>query len=165
MKYVISIFVTAVIVFLGAFIYFKGIPTFPSYNKAPVSTESATVSETATPTPLTVATTSSPSATQIADQNISIVSAVQDGLVAEHGPDAANMTLTISKVEGNYAKGMANGTGGGGLWFAAKVGAIWKLVWDGNGIITCADISAYPAFPADLIPQCWDAVANKLVTR
>ena len=164
MKYIITIFVTAVIVFLGAVIYFKGLPTFPSYNKAPVSTESGAVSVTPGPSTVTGAT-ATPSSTLTGDINISVVSAVQDGLVAEHGPDAASMNLTISKVEGNYAKGMANGTGGGGIWFAAKVNGNWILVWDGNGIITCSDISSYPAFPTDLIPQCWDTATQKLVTR
>lgn len=40
MKYGIAIFVTAVLVFLGATIYYKGLPTFPSYNKNAVSTQS-----------------------------------------------------------------------------------------------------------------------------
>ena len=164
MKYVITIFVTAVIVFLGAVIYFKGLPTFPSYNKAPVSTESGVVSVTPSPAAVTT-TTASPSATQIADENISIVSAVQAGLVSEHGPDAQSLDVTISKVEGDYAKGMAGGPGGGGMWFAAKVNGNWILVWDGNGTINCSDISPYSAFPTDLIPQCWDTATQKLVTR
>ncbi|HKC04326.1 MAG TPA: hypothetical protein VKC54_00420 [Patescibacteria group bacterium] len=48
MKYVLVIFVTAVVVFAGAFLFFKGPPKIPSYPKNPVSTESAVVS---TPSP------------------------------------------------------------------------------------------------------------------
>jgi hypothetical protein len=51
------------------------------------------------------------------------------------------------------------------MWFAAKVNGIWKLVWDGNGQINCSDIAAYPAFPTDMIPECWDTTTNKVITR
>jgi hypothetical protein len=161
-KYAIAIFVTAVLVFLGATLYYKGLPTFPQSSKNTVSTQSGVPATTSEVSPQPSATES---AVQTADENISIVSAVQAGLVAEHGPDAASMSVTISKVEGDYAKGMAGGTGGGGIWFAAKANGVWKLVWDGNGIITCSDISAYPAFPADMIPQCWDTATQKSITR
>ncbi len=162
MKYVIAIFVTAVLVFLGATFYYKGLPIFPQYSKNTVSTQSGLPASSPEVSPPPSATAS---AVQKADENISIVSAVQAGLVAEHGPDAQSLNLTISKVEGNYAKGMVSESGGGGIWFAAKVNGVWKLVWDGNGIITCADISPYPAFPTDMIPQCWDTATQKLVIR
>lgn len=99
------------------------------------------------------------------DENKVLINAIRAGLIAEHGADAGNMTITISKVEGNYAKGMASEQGGGGIWFAAKVNGTWKLVWDGNGQINCSDITPYPAFPKDLIPECWDNASNKLVIR
>lgn len=41
MKYFITVFVTAVLVAAAAYIYFRGFPIFPSYNKNPISTESA----------------------------------------------------------------------------------------------------------------------------
>jgi hypothetical protein len=57
MKYFIAILVTAVLVFLGATVYYKGLPTFPSYSKNPVSTESATLATVeAVPTPTPVST-------------------------------------------------------------------------------------------------------------
>lgn len=163
MKYFIAIFVTTVLVFLGATLYYKGLPSFPSYNKNPVATTIETITQT--PIPIVVATTASPSATQIADQNISIISAVQAALVAEHGSDAQTLNVTISKIEGDYAQGGASGQGGGGMWFAAKVNGIWKLVWDGNGIIQCSDIAPYPSFPKDMISECWDTVTQKIVKR
>ncbi len=48
MKYFLAIFVTAVLVFLGATIYYRGFPTFPGYNKGVVSTI-ASPEPTATP--------------------------------------------------------------------------------------------------------------------
>lgn len=101
----------------------------------------------------------------IANDNQILIDAVRAGLIAEHGADAGSMNITVSTVEGNFAKGMANAQGGGGIWFAAKVGGTWKLVWDGNGIILCSDITAYPTFPKDLIPSCWDNASSKLITR
>jgi len=55
MKYVLTIFITAVIVLAAATIYFKGFPTFPKYPATPVATESSAVS-TATPETTTKAT-------------------------------------------------------------------------------------------------------------
>jgi hypothetical protein len=98
------------------------------------------------------------------DDTALLIAAVRAGLVAEHGPDAASMTITVSKIVGNFAQGGASAQGGGGMWFAAKVGGSWKLVWDGNGTISCAKINPYN-FPATLIPECFDDVTQKIVTR
>lgn len=165
MKYFIAIFATAVVVFLGAYIYFKGLPVFPSYNKVPTSTQSGAVTSQPTALPIESPTpVASGSAVQTADENISIVSAVQAALVAEHGSDAASLNITITKVDGDYASGMASAQAGGGIWYAAKVNGIWKLVWDGNGTISCSSLTAYPGFPKDMIPECWDS-SNNPVTR
>lgn len=56
MKYIIAIFVTAVLVFLGATVYYKGIPTFPEYNPKPFATQDEPL-ETVTPTPTPPQTT------------------------------------------------------------------------------------------------------------
>ncbi len=99
-----------------------------------------------------------------ADETAVLISAVRAGLVAEHGSDAANLNVTVSKIQGNFAQGGASGQGGGGMWFAAKVAGIWKLAWDGNGTISCASINPYN-FPATIIPECFDEATQKLVTR
>lgn len=99
------------------------------------------------------------------NNNQIILDAVKAALVAKHGSDFSSLTYSISKVEGNYASGSVGGTGGGGMWFAAKVGNDWKIVSDGNGSTDCADLKPYPSFPTDMIPECWDSSANKLVTR
>lgn len=99
------------------------------------------------------------------DENSILIEGVKSGLVAEHGQDAASMTITVSTIEGDYAKGMASEQGGGGIWFAAKAGGVWKLVWDGNGIIQCGDLDSYPDFPTSMIPNCFDSSTNNLITR
>jgi len=161
MKYFIAIFVTAVLVFLGATVYYKGPPSFSTPNGVSVTSQEVMPTTTSSsPSPQSTA-----SATQTADENISIVSAVQAALVTEHGPDATSLNVTVSKVEGKYAQGGASGQGGGGMWYATKVSGNWQLVWDGNGQIDCSSISLYPLFPKDMIPECWDTTTNKVVTR
>ena len=81
------------------------------------------------------------------------------------GEDANASTYTVSQIQGNYAKGMASAGGGGAMWFAAKVNGTWKLVFIGNGSIQCSQLTDYPDFPNTMIPECWDAVNQKNVTR
>ena len=52
-----------------------------------------------------------------------------------------------------------------GIWFAAKVGGVWELVWDGNGSIYCSDLVNYPDYPIDMIPECYDEIEGKIVNR
>ncbi len=162
MKYFLAVFVTAVLVFLGATIYYKGFPSFPQYSKNAVSTQSGVPV-------VTNETLSSPqagnSATPVVDATSDIIAAVKAGLVKEHGPDAASLNVTVSKIEGEYAQGGASGQGGGGMWFAARLNGKWTLVWDGNGQIDCISISPYPGFPKGMIPECWDTSTNKIITR
>ena len=83
-----------------------------------------------------------------------LVNAMREAIVAKRGPTANQLTFKVSKVEGDYASGSASASGGGGMWFAAKVNGKWTLVWDGNGAILCKDLEPYPNFPSDLIPEC-----------
>ena len=149
------------VVVAGGAYYFGG------QNK---TAQPASVSVTATPTQAVIPV--SPSATSpvtppatTTDENALLIAAVKAGLVAEHGPDANSLTVTVSTIQGTYAKGMASASAGGGLWFAAKVNGTWKLVWDGNGTIDCTSLTAYPNFPNTLIPECYDAATQKSVSR
>lgn len=158
MKYVITILVTSVIVFLGATIYYKGIPEFvrPS-GVSVVSNEKSEVVNT--PNDILA----SPSATPI--NSLDLAKIMKEALVKKYGTRSADMNVTVSKIEGEYAKGMVTEQGGGGMWFAARLNGFWTLVWDGNGIITCDEISPFPEFPTSMIPECWNSTTNKLVTR
>jgi hypothetical protein len=91
--------------------------------------------------------------------------AVKQQIVAKHGDNASELTIDVSKISGGYAKGSASAAGGGGLWFAAKVNNAWKLVWDGNGIILCTDLSDYPDFPKSMIPECYNDQTSQMVIR
>lgn len=106
------------------------------------------------------------SATPSSDEREELIREIKDALIVKHGSSAKALNITISKVEGKYAQGGAGELGkGGGMWFAAKRDDSWKLVWDGNGIITCENLVDYPDFPASLIPQCYDGVKNEMTTR
>lgn len=154
MKYFVTVFVTAIIVFLGATIYYKGLPGFVSPKSVSVvlPEESPSVEPEATP-----------QNTPVSNESLALI--IKSALVKEHGSSSANLKVSVSKIEGDYAKGTANDSGGGGVWFAAKEDGFWTLAWDGNGVITCDDISPFPGFPSDLIPECWDSTTNKLITR
>ena len=94
-----------------------------------------------------------------------LVSDVRAGLVAEHGQDAASLTITVKMISGVYAEGAASEQGGGGMWFAVYTNGEWKLVWDGNGSVLCSDLTPYPDFPKTMISMCWDDKAGQNVTR
>jgi hypothetical protein len=159
-----AIFVVLVLVIVAGAAYFLGKNGLSvSFNKATSTPAASTPSTPLGTSSLTTLPTAQPTATP--DDTAALIAAVKAGLVAEHGQDAASMTITISKIEGDYAKGMASEQGGGGIWFAAKVNGTWKLVWDGNGQINCSSIAPYPAFPTSMIPECWNETTNKLITR
>jgi hypothetical protein len=81
--------------------------------------------------------------------------------------DTTRVELNITNTEGDYAKGDVKFRDemGGGLWFAAKVNDTWKIVYDGNGMITCDMLTNYNNFPKNLIPQCLDKKTDTLMTR
>lgn len=110
--------------------------------------------------------TSTPSPTVLADDTETIKTQIKAALVAKHGQNANNLRITISDIQGNYAKGGASEPGmGGGMWFAANVFGKWQLVWDGNGIITCNDLLSYPDLPNSMVPECFDSESGNMLER
>lgn len=106
------------------------------------------------------------SSTPSVDEKENITNAIKKALIAEHGSDAGKLNVTVSKIVDNYAQGGASQVGaGGGMWFAAKVEGNWELVWDGNGIINCSDLTDFPDFPVNMIPECFDETNNAMIKR
>jgi len=99
------------------------------------------------------------------DESQILKNAVRQALIAKHGQSAGQLTITVAKIQGNYASGGAAAADGGGMWFAAKVKGNWELVWDGNGVILCSDLVKYPDFPNTLIPECYDETSQKSSKR
>lgn len=129
----------------------------PSTQNAP-----ATITQEPMPTQAPqVVTTVAPTV----DETATLTAAMKTAIVAKRGSDAASLTYTVSKIEGNYAQGAASSGAGGGMWFAAKVNGTWNLVWDGNGTILCSDLTNYPNFPTDMIPECYDMATQKNIVR
>lgn len=121
---------------------------------------------TQSPTPITTSQPSPNTSANPAEIEESLESQIRTQLVTEHGPSAANLVITISKTEGDYAQGLANDpAGGGGLWFAVNLNERWKLIWDGNGTITCDEIKEYPDLPSSMIPSCYNPETDKLIQR
>jgi len=95
-----------------------------------------------------------------------VVQTIKEAIVAENnGEGSTTLEVTLSQIDGDFAKGMASDQGGGGMWFAAKVNGEWELVWDGNGIIQCSDLTNYPDFPTSMIPECYDDATQDMVVR
>jgi len=93
--------------------------------------------------------------------------AIKQALVAKHGWNTEDIIFTVSKSEGSYASGgiREKEAVGGGMWFAAEVGGEWQIVFDGNGVITCASLVDYPDFPTSMIPECYNETTGQMVTR
>jgi hypothetical protein len=113
----------------------------------------------------TVSVTITLAPTSAVDEAATIIMAIKNALIAEHGSQASSLNVTVSKVEGDFASGAASEQGGGGMWFAARVGGVWQLVTDGNGITLCSSLSAYPNFPTKMIPECFDDKTQNIVKR
>lgn len=146
---------------LGAGYYFstgKLIPTKTTVTTTISVTETATPSSSSAPT-ATVTTTPTP------DDKAALLVAIKASEVARYGADANLSEYTVTKIEGNYAKGQVSASGGGAQWFAAKVNGVWKIVFVGNGSVQCSDLTNYPNFPNSMIPECWDDANQKLVVR
>jgi hypothetical protein len=106
-----------------------------------------------------------PSPTPVVDEKSVLETVIKKYIASKHNSDENSLTITVSQINENYAKGGATQEGGGGMWFAAKKDGVWKLVWDGNGVILCSDLSLYPDFPANMIPECWDDATQNSVQR
>ena len=97
-----------------------------------------------------------------------IEAAVKEQIVAKRGEGAVGLEIVTQRMEGDYALGSARDPepmAGGGMWFAALVEDEWKLVWDGNGVITCDEVAPYPDFPSSMIPECFDEASGEMVAR
>ena len=156
MKKTFFILLVVLVMVAGAIIYLKQNPKL--INKQVGKTAPA---PSVAKFPAGKATTPIPTA----DETLILKNFIKQALVDKHGSNAAQLTITVSKIEGDFAQGGASGEGGGGMWFAAKDKGGWNLVWDGNGVILCQDLAAYPDFPTDMIPECYNETTGRTVKR
>lgn len=105
------------------------------------------------------------SPTPVVDEAAVLKTVIAKYIAQKHGSNPADYTIAVTKIDGNFAKGSVSADGGGGIWFAAKEDGVWKLVWDGNGIIECSTFDLYPNFSKTLVPECYDTLKEDLVKR
>jgi hypothetical protein len=111
--------------------------------------------------PITPIFTSTP----VATSTVSDADLIKNALYQKNKWQDMGITITIKTNDGTYASGSVNGQGGGGYFYAIKVTGVWKIVADGNGIISCADLAPYPDYPKSLIPECFDQSTQNIVNR
>jgi hypothetical protein len=111
-----------------------------------------------------VQTSQTPQATatpQLVDDEVLIKKAVYEktGLTEE------NTDVTVSKIEGNFAKGgiKEKVAVGGAYFIAAKVSGNWIVVYDGQSTPTCVQLDNFQ-FPISLAPQCM-TTSGKVIDR
>ena len=93
---------------------------------------------------------------------------IKKALLNKHSWNAEDVIITVSKNDRQYASGGVRETSsevGGGYFFAAKVGGVWKIVADGNGTISCASLVPYPNYPVSMIPECYNETTGQSVKR
>jgi hypothetical protein len=100
-----------------------------------------------------------------AEDNNLIISVIKKQIALKHKTEEASLIVNVSEVDGDFAKGSVSDDFSGGMWFAQKEDGVWKLVWDGNGIIECSTFDLYPNFSKTMIPQCYDAKIQDIVNR
>lgn len=112
--------------------------------------------------------TSLPTPEPTVDETAVLEGTMSQVLSAKFGEPESTYIVSVSEIDGNSGKGMITTKGedtGGGMWLSYKEDGVWKLVWDGNGIIECSVFSLYPDFSTKLMPECYDTATESNVTR
>lgn len=94
------------------------------------------------------------------------IDAITKSLALKHNKPVGEVNISVSQNTGTHAKGSVSfsGEAGGGMWLATTEQGIWTIVYDGNGVVPCADIEPYN-FPKDMVPECYDEAAGSVITR
>ncbi|MFA6533311.1 MAG: hypothetical protein WCT22_04940 [Patescibacteria group bacterium] len=74
----------------------------------------------------------------------------------KYGQASNNLTITVSKEMGDFARGGASEQGGGGMWLAKKNSGSWQLVFDGNGVVDCQKLKVIYLFPSEILTGVCD---------
>lgn len=109
----------------------------------------------------------------IADEPIAIESQIVEPILenslkelffVKYNVPVSEITIKISAQDEAHVKGgvsfAPSGTGDGGLFLAVKVNDKWKLIYNGNGSVSCPEIRKY-GFTQDLLEGVCDPIATK----
>ncbi len=161
-NFTLGLLTAFIIVGVGFFAYQVGLKkTSLTPSVSPSPTTSIPTLQPSSPPPVTI--TPSITTNPVSEEN-----AIKQALIDKYNWNPDEMIITISKNDGTYASGGSRSKiaeAGGGYFFAAKVGGIWKIVADGNGTISCESLAPYPNYPNSMIPECWDEPSGKLIKR
>jgi len=141
--------------FLIIIAFISGYLISQKYNLK-IETKSPTLTMTSSTEP-TITEISSPSSTPTPSIEVqeNLKEIIKQLLINIHGQTADNLNITISKQEGNYAKGGASAQGGGGMWLATKHDGKWTIIFEGNGAPDCKFIRSFN-FPEDMLVNVCD---------
>jgi len=93
------------------------------------------------------------------DPIISKEEAIKRLLAQKYNKKVAEVTIRISQETENHLRGGVEFQPGGpensGLFLAAKVDGNWRLVFDGQGAISCEEVTRYN-FPQEMVTDCAD---------
>jgi hypothetical protein len=96
------------------------------------------------------------SPTPTIDETESLKATIKQLLVQKHGSTANELTVTVSQMAGDYARGGASSSGGGGMWLAKRVNSSWNLIFDGNGAPDCLILENQYQFPKSMLQGICD---------
>jgi hypothetical protein len=97
--------------------------------------------------------------------NADIVTELEKLLSEKYNKNKDGVKVTITNQQGDFIVGTVTIVNeGGGRLLAAKLMGMWKIVSDGNGIVTC-DVVDLVKFPASLQPGCWNTKTNQIEDR
>ncbi|HUW21477.1 MAG TPA: hypothetical protein VMW41_02295 [Candidatus Bathyarchaeia archaeon] len=163
-KYLFTALVLLFLAILAGVIFWFSIKSKPASIESPVLTASPmpTLIPTIEPTvlPSLTATISSEKPEESALEQI------KQAFAQKYEKPISEIEVTISKDTGIYASGGIKFAGeiGGAMWLAYDEDGNWQLVFDGQGTVPCSAVDPYD-FPIEIVPECWDEEAGKLVTR
>ena len=96
-------------------------------------------------------------------------------LAQKYETDISVITIQIIQETDEHVSGLVQFTSRGiegaavesadsGSFLAAKDSGTWILVFDGNAAIRCDQVNPYE-FPAEMVPECFDAESGEVVSR
>lgn len=86
---------------------------------------------------------------------------IQEAFAKKYNRIVADVTVKVDKIDGIHAQGTVQFAkeAGGGWFLAYRDGANWKIVQDGNGMVTCEIVDPY-LFPTTMVSECTDKSGN-----
>lgn len=79
---------------------------------------------------------------------------IKAALVVKHGWNSEDIVITVSKNDGQFARGSVKektSETGGGMFLAKKIGGQWEIVFDGNGAPDCVVLKTTYSFPKEML--------------